>query len=174
MNQITRLHASFRKLAANNLTRILRDIPEEFSRVHGHPTLFGSQVMGKMPEVPNPVPGKHIQFNSMPQRYGDDLVRSSTFSFIPTPLRGMGMGRKMYGRSIRSAFEDYTQNKGPRFFVSDPRGETSEEAARVWESLRKRNYPVMDWLQLTRKMPENRSQFGLDLEDMRGFYKDKT
>lgn len=97
---------------------------------------------------------------------------SVTYSRLPENVQGMGLGRKMYGGSIRKAFQDFSQGNGPRFFTSDYKGSTSEPASRVWDSLRRAGYPVMDNKALGSSLRGTDAMHGIDLSKMRSFYGD--
>ena len=68
-------------------------------------------------------------------------TKNVSISRINTDLRGMGMGQKLYGGTIRSAFEDYAKGAGPRYFASDANGLTSNMAVNMYERLKTKGYP---------------------------------
>lgn len=88
-------------------------------------------------------------------------------SSVPAYVEGMGLGRKLYGGEIRRSYLDYLKG-GPRHFASDNTGATSEKATFLWQSLKRRGYPVAE-------LPiHDRNRFTIDLEDMKRFYKDAS
>lgn len=100
----------------------------------------------------------------------DQFVPGRAFSAfraaVPAPLRGIGVGRKMYGDAIRAQFESYRTTGVPRFFTSSHTGNTSDDAIRLWKSLQRRGYPVMEG-------GPSQAKFSIDMADMHKFYKDR-
>lgn len=86
-------------------------------------------------------------------------------------LQGLGLGRKMYGSTIRKAFEDYRQTGANRYFTSDSTGGTSDKAVNMWESLKRRGWPIQTNPGFT---PKSEAVYGIDLEQAKNFFKDKT
>jgi len=102
-------------------------------------------------------------------------VTNISGAFLPESLRGIGIGRKLYGAHIRSAYEEYSKNPLKRFF-GNSNTSTSGDAHRVWDSLARRGYPVEkieDFPDEIRTMGVPSSKFFIDLKNMKGFYKDK-
>ena len=97
-------------------------------------------------------------------------VQRVDYASVSPSLQGLGLGRKLYGAAIRRAFEDFKAGGPNRFFTSSPDGATSEAAARVWEALAKRGWPV-------RRSPTfpraDGADYGVDLADLGKFFKDK-
>jgi len=85
----------------------------------------------------------------------------------------MGFGRKLYGGTIRQAYLDYLAGKSPRYFTSDFGPLMSEDARSLWRSLKRRGYPVLEGEQLQAVLPRIDMPFGIDLEKMKSFYKDR-
>ena len=57
-------------------------------------------------------------------------------------LRGIGLGRKLLGNAIRSAYDEHVSFPGAaKHITSDTSGGTSEKAKQVWEALKRRGYP---------------------------------
>jgi hypothetical protein len=91
-------------------------------------------------------------------------------SAVSDLFQSIGLGRKMYGGAIRRAFEDYEKG-GPRWFLSDKSGRTSGDASNLWRALQRRGYPIRSYEDLPHEL--NASSWGIDLDDMSKFYKDK-
>lgn len=142
--------------------------------------ILGRAVTANMPKVFKPAPKGDIALSV-------DLIHKTprpyhavSWSFVNEALRGMGVGRKLYGDAIRDAFTQYYRGAGPRYFVSDPTGRTSAEAAALWRGLAKRKYPVrekpdfglVDQMSFGDTKKPAIPEFGIDLEDMKSFYKD--
>lgn len=81
----------------------------------------------------------------------------------------LGLGRKMYGGAIRKAYTGFKRDGGPRFFTSDAEGYTSESAHHLWNSLKRRGYPVAESVSIAGKTPA----YSIDLNNMQKFYRDK-
>lgn len=95
----------------------------------------------------------------------DDAIAVSR-SVMHPDLRGMGLGRKMYGKAIDDAARLYAQGGKYKWFTAGHK--TSEDAVRVWESLMRRGYPIRQ------TNPAFGHQFQLDLgtvAEQRGYMK---
>jgi hypothetical protein len=113
-------------------------------------------------------------------------IKNVTISRVNNNLRGMGMGQKLYGSTIRSAFEDYARGAGPRYFASDANGSTSNMAVNMYERLKNKGYPfktpLMQRLPLgdnvspiiskIKEMLSSGPRYKLDLARMGNFYDD--
>jgi hypothetical protein len=66
-------------------------------------------------------------------------VENPTTSFVNLSniydknVKGTGLGKYLYNKAIYNA----KTKRGKQYFASDPNGSTSEEAARVWDSISK-------------------------------------
>lgn len=97
-------------------------------------------------------------------------TQSIGLSGLAERYRGLGIGRKMYGGLARKLFEDYKNTGANRFFTSDNGGATSFAAKHVWESLARRGWPVRSDPGFA---PKSKAAFGMDMEDLKLFFKDK-
>lgn len=103
-------------------------------------------------------------------RKGPEAV-SILESMVPDAHQGAGWGRKMYGKEIRDAYTQFKHGEGPRHFTSDPNGATSAPASSLWESLKRRGYPVR--VRNGATYEDGLAKYDIDLEDMNTFYKDR-
>lgn len=104
-----------------------------------------------------------------PHLVGTQATYAALFGAAPKLHHKMGLGRKMYGGVIRKAYTGFKQDGGPRFFTSDAEGYTSESAHHLWNSLKRRGYPVAEGVSVAGKTPA----YSIDLSNMQKFYKDK-
>lgn len=105
----------------------------------------------------------------------ENVLTQTGTARLPEAVRGFGLGRKMYGRAIRQAFEEFRKG-GPRYLMSDASGTTQEAAQNVWRALQRRGYPVQESPTWAQDLPalysgKAKPMFGVDLSQMTDFYK---
>lgn len=118
-------------------------------------------IMPVIPSTLNHVDGGTVRLTTMVTPEAISMQSAS----LPERFVGKGLGLKMYGRTIREAYESMLQG-GPKKFTSDASGSTQDAASHVWQALQRRGYPV------TESTLTTGPKFTVDLEQLRGFYKD--
>jgi len=170
MNSITKLCSIYGIGNYTPITKNARALAKRIKWVKGEVGGVVSHALADAPQGLHPTDpyGRLQLWKASP----DSNTTSVQFATIPEHLRGLGVGRKMYGGAIRDAYTAYKKERGPRYFTSDASGLTSDDAQNLWKSLQRRGYTVEGGVTpITSNLP-SRAMFGIDLDKMHDFYKD--
>lgn len=163
MNNTDITKASFLLKQSSKKMRAVARISKEF------PDLLNVDMFRTGPKFPSSRPPR---LGSLGSKALGDARSVTSGDVFNSRMQGLGYGRKIYGSAIRKAYEDYLTG-GPRWFTSDKSHRTSEKAQNLWKGLKRHGYPVQT-LPVDFPAPRYHAMFGVDLEDMKKFYKDVT